>query len=530
MTESGRTPSAPDDFSIDLGGIRLPSSCHAVIDVLFDGRRIWSFAADEHPLDGQHRTVRWPTALRCRLQGSATVTLRRHDTTASLFEREVTFDDHDGRVRIVNGAGRELVIDKAGHEARALDVLDSDSRTSLVDGLARTLRVLNEDCGVPGFMAYGTLLGAVRDGHFIGHDTDMDVAYLSDHTKPVDAALESFRLERIFRRNGWHTVRDSAGLFKVFITESAGTVRHVDIFSSFFCDGLYHLVPFVSTAFSTTGLSRETLLPLGEVELEGRDLPAPADCATLLAATYGEDWKVPNPAFHYELPRSVKRRVAAGWYRNYLAHRRRWVSFYEDGGGDAVPEGPSAFARWTGCREGRDALIVDVGCGTGRDAMWFARHGHGSLGLDYAPPGFGPARATAEHEGLPVSFENFNLYNVRNVLAVGTRLAHDSRPRIVYGRFVVHALEAEARQNLWRLAQLTLRGGGRLYLEFRTPLDSSTEHAFGERYRNYVDPDLVVREIGQRGGRIEYRTEGRGMAPHGNEDPHVCRLVASWSA
>lgn len=503
----------------------MPVSFEAVIDVLFDGRRIWSFAPDEHPVDGRHRTVRWPPALRHRLHGSATVTLRRHNTGESLCEREVAFDDREGRVRIANDAGHDLVIDKAGHEARALDVLDTDSRTNLADGLTRTLRVLNEECGVRGFMAYGTLLGAVRDGHFIGHDTDMDVAYLSDHTNPVDVALESFRLERIFRRNGWWTVRDSAGLFKVFITEADSTVRHVDIFSSFCCEDLYHLVPFVTTA-----LSRETLLPLSMVELEGRCLPAPADCATLLAATYGRDWMVPNPAFHYEIPRSVDRRVNVGWFRNYLAHRLPWIKFYESDDSAGVPDGPSAFARWTDDREDREALVVDVGCGTARDTLWFARNSHSSLGLDYAPTGFDPARATVEHERLPVVLETFNLYDLRNVLAVGTRLAHDGRPRIVYARFLLHTLGDEARQNLWRLAQLALRGGGRLYLEFRTPLDSSAEHAFGEHYRNYVEPDLVVREIEQRNGRVEYRTEGQGMALYGHEDPQVCRLVASWSA
>ncbi len=524
LTDAGRAPAEPDDLSIDQNGIRLPVSYDAVIDVLFDGRRIWSFSADEHPVDGLLRTVRWPAALLHRLHGSTAVTLRRHDTRSSLCHREVAFDDRDGRVRLVNHAGHDLVIDKAGHEARALDVLDPDSRSRLADGLANTLRVLNEDCGVPGFMAYGTLLGAVRDGHFIGHDTDMDVAYLSDHTNPVDVAAESFRLERIFRRNGWHTVRDSPGLFKVFVTESAGPVRHIDIFSSFFCEGLYHLVPFVTAA-----LSRETLLPLGEVELEGRHLPAPADCATLLEVTYGQDWKVPNPAFHYEIPRSVDRRVNVGWFRNYLAHRLPWIKFYECHDSAAVPDGSSAFARWTDDREDRETLVVDVGCGTARDTLWFAHNGHSSLGLDYAPTGFDAARAAVEHERLPVSFETFNLYDLRNVLAVGTRLAHDSRPRIVYARFLLHALGDEARQNMWRLAQLTLRGGGRLYLEFRTPRDSSTEHAFGEHYRNYADPDVVVREIEARGGRIDYRMEGQGMAPYDNEDPHVCRLVASWS-
>lgn len=524
LTDSGHLPEALAELRIDPDGIRLPDSFDAVIDVLFDGRRVWSFAAADHPVEGRFRTVRWPAALRRRLHGSATVTLRRHDTGASLCQHEVTFDDRKGRVRLVGSNGQDLVIDKAGHEARALDVLDSEARDSLTDGLARTLRVLNEECGVNGFVAYGTLLGAVRDGHFIGHDTDMDVAYLSDHTNPVDVALESFRVERVFRRNGWPTSRDSAGMFKVSVTESAGTQRHIDVFSSFCCEGLYHLVPFVSGT-----VSRAALLPLGRVELEGRSLPAPADCATVLEATYGPDWMVPNPAFRYVRPRLADRRLNIGWFLNYLPHRRSWTDFYEGSDSDGVPTGPSAFARWMAGVEGRDALVVDVGCGTGRDVLWLARNGYPSLGLDYAPPGFDPARAAAEQEALPVSFETFNLYDLRNVLAVGTRLAHDSRPRILLARFLVHALGVDARQNLWRLAQLALRGGGRLYLEFRTPRDSTTEHAFGRRYRNYVEPDVVVGEIEQRGGRIEYQTEGQGMARHDSEDPHVCRMVASWS-
>lgn len=524
MTESGHAPATTDDVFIDLSGIQLPASYDAVTDVLFDGRRIWSFAALDHPVEGGLRSVGWPVTLRRRLQGSAAVTLRRHDTGAALCHQHVKFDNQDVAVQVVDDHGRDLVIDKAGHEARALDVLDLDARTSLTDALASALRLLNGECGVSGFIAYGTLLGAVRDGHFIGHDTDLDVGYLSDHTSPVDVALESFRVERIFRRNGWHTSRDSAGMFKVFVSESAGVMRHIDIFVSFFSEGLFHLVPFVTGA-----LSRAALLPLSQVELEGRSLPAPADCATMLEATYGEDWKVPNPAFSYERPRLADRRLNIGWFHNYLAHRRPWTSFYEGEDSAAVPAAPSTFARWMRDREDRDALVVDVGCGTGRDALWLARNGHDSLGLDYAPTGFGTARVTAEHEGLSASFEKFNLYDLRAALAVGTRLAHDRRARIVFARFLVHALRDEGRQNLWRLAQLALRGGGRLYLEFRAPRDSTTEHAFGRRYRNFVEPAIVVREIEQRGGRIEYRSEGQGMAAFDGEDPHVCRLVASWS-
>lgn len=92
----------------------------------------------------------------------------------------------------------------------------------------------------------------------------------------------------------------------------------------------------------------------------------------------------------------------------------------------------------------------------------------------------------------------------------------------------MHALEDEGRHHLWRLARMALRAGGRLYLEFRTGKDAKAEHAFGEHFRRFLNPDTVVDEIESSGGHIEHREEGHGYAVYKNEDPHVCRLVARW--
>ena len=47
--------------------------------------------------------------------------------------------------------------------------------------------------------------------------------------------------------------------------------------------------------------------------------------------------------------------------------------------------------------------------------------------------------------------------------------------------------------------------------------------------RTFVDPDDVVRGIQAAGGTIVERVEGTGLAPFQTEDPHVARIVASWS-
>jgi hypothetical protein len=51
-------------------------------------------------------------------------------------------------------------------------------------------RELHEFLGVEPFLAYGTLLGAIREDGFIGHDHDFDCAYLSAKTDPAEAARE----------------------------------------------------------------------------------------------------------------------------------------------------------------------------------------------------------------------------------------------------------------------------------------------------------------------------------------------------
>lgn len=206
-------------------------------------------------------------------------------------------------------------------------------------------------------------------------------------------------------------------------------------------------------------------------------------------------------------------------------HREYWERFYASAASREVPEEPSAFATWVAEREPTPGPLVDIGTGTGRDALWFCTQRFDTVGLDYAESAVARATEVARSRGQAVTFETLNLYHRDEVDAVADQLARDLHPRVLYARFLVHALEDDGRLHLWRFARAMLPTGGRLYLEFRV---AETEHVFGEHYRRFVEPERVAAEIGLEGGRIEHHEVGYGLAVYKTEDPRVARIVASW--
>jgi hypothetical protein len=99
----------------------------------------------------------------------------------------------------------------------------------------------------------------------------------------------------------------------------------------------------------------------------------------------------------------------------------------------------------------------------------------------------------------------------------------------VYARGLLDTLGPTGRDNLWRFASMVQRRGGETYLEFRTPTSRREPKFFGPHTRTFVPPDTVVREIESRGGTVVHRETGRDLAPLGNENPHICRLVVRWT-
>jgi len=508
------------DVRVDDEGIFARSRAERVLDVHFDGRRIWSFwlHRDGTRTDGGY-LVTWPKTLRGFLDGTAQVTLREHDAEgeAPVFDAPVALGSGQGQISITTKDGRPIALDKSLRRVQTFDESRSDVEP-LMRAIDEVLGALRQ-AGVEAFLAYGTLLGAVRNGHLIGHDSDADLGYVSQYADPVDVNRESFRMQRALTELGYRVTRYSGAAFKLDVVESDGTIRGLDVFGGFFRDGRLHLMGEIRTPFRP-----EWIFPLSEVELEGHRFPAPADPSRLLTATYGRSWRVPDPAFHFTTPTSTHRRFN-GWFRGIRHQRARWDRVYARPP-EPNPEG-SDLARLIVKREPDLREVVDIGCGAGGDVLWFARRGTRAIGLDFARKGFARAARTAESEEIPAQFVYLNLLELRSVLATSALVAREPGPRVVMARHTLDASGRRARRELWRAARLMLADGGRLYLEFliRAGDDGYAESVRVRRRR----PAMVVRELEEHGATVVWR---KTLPAHGPGTPGspsmICRMVAQW--
>lgn len=447
-------------IEVDDEGIVLSGGQDEIFDVLFDDVRTWGFTPLRADRVGLRWRVRWPEALTPYLQGTTRMTVRTHADHVVVFDEEVSFGTGEGRLKVADKDGRPLSMTKYGRLNRAFDSLDEDVKAHYLDQVEDVLAVIRDECGLPGFIAWGTLLGAVRTGHLIGHDVDADLAWYSDHDAPVDVIRESFGIERALRAKGWTVRRENGAFLALFLQQADGSSRNMDVFGCWRTDDWLYLVHDARSR-----LPRSTVLPLGSVELEGRSFPAPADPPALLTACYGESWRVPDPSFAFEPDPDRGRRIE-GWLGGLRMRRDRWGLVHRE----SKPRSrPSRFARWVEAREdGRGATLLDLGCGDAADVQWFAREGRRVVGVEQVSAVVTLARRRMQRAGLDsVELRCLNLLDLRSTLVLGAEMAAEPAPTL-YARQLLCELDDPGRRDLWRLARMSLRDGGALFLEVHT--------------------------------------------------------------
>ena len=505
---------------VDETGVHLVASEDVVVDVLFDGRRIWSFwtLRDTRP-DGPGLLAEWPAQLKRYLDGTTRLAVVEHVSGRGAYDAEVQLGSKVDRIAVVDASGRPLGIDKSNRIAATFDTRNPEHVAPLLDSTEQVLTAL-QDAGVDAFLAYGTLLGAVREQNLIGHDSDVDLGYVSRHTHPLDVIRESYRLQRDLRERGFDVDRYSAAAIKVDVVEADGGVRGLDVFGGYFLDGRLYLMGEIGTPFK-----EEWIFPLGTCTLADRTWPAPANAEKVLEATYGPAWKVPDPAFHFETPRSTHRRLN-GWFRGGRVNRADWDRKYS-GVREKIPtHAPSPLAGYVREQEPSIDRLVDLGSGRGADALWFSRQGVPTVALDYSRKAPNAAIRAAADEGLDLDVGWMNLHELRSVLAQGARIARMDGTPTLMANHLIDSIDQRGLEALGRFARMALAQGGRLYADLDTLAPGERHEPKGTRgIVRPRDADHVVRTLQEWGAVIVHHT---AEPTAGNPDRPVTRLVAQW--
>ena len=131
-------------LAVDDGGISLSAADEVILDVTFDGRRIWSFwlLRDTEPARGGNRTVAWPASLHRFLDGESRLGILEHVSGRVLYDEEARFGTGAGRIAILNEDGNPLGIDKSGRMAQTFDTRTREHVAPLLDSIEEVLRAL----------------------------------------------------------------------------------------------------------------------------------------------------------------------------------------------------------------------------------------------------------------------------------------------------------------------------------------------------------------------------------------------------
>ena len=512
---------------VDDAGIHLPAGFSGSCDVLFDDHHAWSFTArGRHYSAGAGEVlVAWPARMERWLTGTSYVRIVEKDTEH--FAGEVLFGAGEGRVEFVDRDGIPVMIDKWGLLQRPFSGRDSRVIVQMVDMAAEILEVLRRECDLEGWIAFGTLLGAAREGKVIGHDSDIDLAYVSKQPTPAEMSVELYGVARALRAHGMTVLNKSGSFITVVFGVPDGSKASIDVYTCFYVgDHLYE------TATVRRVVPRSAIEPLTELQFEGRMLAAPADPAAMLEVSYGAGWREPDPSFRHEPGPEVTSRFD-GWFGSLMRNRRDWERYLSDLAEDP-DHGPSDFSSWVADRLEPGTTVIEIGSGTGQDATYIAGRGFEVRGYDYSRTTLRPARRSGRQLGVPVRFQPLNLYDLRDVLTRGVLLRRKVPQRAVYARHVLESVDPDGQDNFWRLLGVLLRGGsgGRAYLEgvSASPRDLTewrSEHGGGKQHP--VDPRVAEGEATRAGGRVVHRdgflAAGAALAGSGQAR---WRMIVEW--
>ncbi|WP_407316956.1 LicD family protein [Isoptericola halotolerans] len=166
----------------------------------------------------------------------------------------------------------------------------SDEYVNTIERAAALLASL----GYPAMLAYGTLLGAVREGDFLAHDDDVDMMVPLTAAGREDGEAELATLRTALKECGWRVTRPNA--YTNFHLHDPETKLHVDVFP-LFVDG--QTTTLHMEKMRLRPIATEIVMPPAPLTFKGREMLGPARPAAFLEERYGPTWSVADPFYDW---------------------------------------------------------------------------------------------------------------------------------------------------------------------------------------------------------------------------------------
>jgi len=177
----------------------------------------------------------------------------------------------------------------------------------------RDVGVLQEKLAALGYVAFinsGTLLGVVRDGTFIAHDDDVDLAVVMHSDSVAGVAREWRRLKQALAAS-WLLDAEFERKGNTHCKIGCAGGASVDLFPAWLDGDRVWVWPYLAG-----GATRDQLLPLQASHQSGVRVYLPKRAEALLEHNYGADWRTPDPTFRFDWKRAGQQ------FEDFLAAHR----------------------------------------------------------------------------------------------------------------------------------------------------------------------------------------------------------------
>jgi len=187
-----------------------------------------------------------------------------------------------------NGQTQKVVIAKHRIHFDSL-VSKREAHLNFLDEILSSLKKIDAEP----LIAYGTLLGAYRDGSFLPADDDVDMILYFPGVKSHQEKEEVKNGLLSYLKSNGFSANFQPGCPHITVNSKTDALG-VDIFPAWDA-GNNDKIEVVMEQLKFRDVCRETLFPASEIKLYGRKYPAPASVEAFLSDRYGEGWYRSNP-------------------------------------------------------------------------------------------------------------------------------------------------------------------------------------------------------------------------------------------